>query len=391
MSDPVGSNYQNYTLILSQLQNVDPKTYFIHSDLTCTKITPITFLAWKALSLLPFFGRSLRNYIFDTNPAKIQQTLNNLKNCNKDKNTDTAFIDLFNKAVTKFNEIAPKYQVETYPPSTVLTTPPASSIVHQSSQAPSLLQDPNSMSIRPDISKDLLKKYQSSKLKLIEEIDVKNYLLSKIPAESIQKEQLQQAANSFQLNIGLITRAAGVIQDPAGAAIGQTCAPENSTAEGLSRAIYNKFKNRLQPIPRIESGKSQFNATKDPDAKRILHTHAPHLSSVKNVNDAVDALSDTYYNAIVAFLTNTDHQQNTLNLCAVSAGIYSASFALPFGQATHLDPSITLTSLTIALVHVIHQNNQALNGKTINIFYTENQPLNIRAQAIDRSLKNLGL
>jgi hypothetical protein len=353
-------------------------------------------IAWKALSFIPFFGRSLRNYIFDTNLAKAQQTLNSIKVLSRNQNIEPKFKELFNNAVAKFNQIAPKYQVETYPLPKPLKPPLTSSIVDQSIvdqsiEVASLLQDPNSVSIHPDTSRALFEKYQSSKLKLIEETDIKNYLLSKLPAENIQKEQLQQAANSFHLKIGFISRSEGVIQDPAGAAIGIKQVPEKSTASGLSRTIYNKFQGRLQPIPRIESGKSQFNTTTDLDAKRVLHTHSPHLSCARNVNAAIDALSDTYYNAINAFLTNTDHQQNTLNLCAVSASIYSDSFGLTFGKVTHIDPSMTLTSLTIALVRVIHENNQALNGKTINIFYTENTPLNAKAAAIDLNLKNLFL
>jgi hypothetical protein len=141
----------------------------------------------------------------------------------------------------------------------------------------------------------------------------------------------------------------GVIQDPAGSAIGA----ELPIGGGASGAIYNTFD--LNPIPWIEEGECIFNSIKG-EGRRVLHTHSPVLEgSPHNHDDRIAAILDlanAYYNAIVMFNERAGElgdDGKLLNLVPVSASIYAGRFLRrEFGNG-HLDVSFTFASIAIAL------------------------------------------
>jgi hypothetical protein len=208
--------------------------------------------------------------------------------------------------------------------------------------------------------------------KWIETANLKSYLEEKYGMTS---EQVEAASAKFTLQVGNILDAAGVIQDPAGSAVGSSFL----SGGGLSGAIYSTF-NKLNTIPRIARGASWLN-TGDP---HILHTHSPHLAQVKDLDSAIHLISAAYLSAIEVF-TN-ESQEDTLNLCAISAVIYAGSFQV--AELGHLDPSITLTALCIALHQYILNNPDGLNKKNINLYYQQgNDQLIQRAIEVDSALR----
>lgn len=189
----------------------------------------------------------------------------------------------------------------------------------------------------------------------------------------LTEEELHAAARRFDLVFGSITEEKeGVIQDPAGSAVGANAL----IGGGLSGAIYKKFGEDLQVIPHIEPGASLLNSGEHPNARRILHTYSPHLGSCENLRVAMTRLSDAYLGAIREFVNQSDrHKQNTFNLCAISAAIYGAHFRIIWPEAQgagHIDPSLTEGALCTAIARYLRENPEGLQNKELRLFYLRN-------------------
>lgn len=198
-------------------------------------------------------------------------------------------------------------------------------------------------------------------LKKIEDNDIEDFLQS-YKIEELEK--IQKAANSFTLKKGTITgKETGLIQDPAGVAVG---AKDFGGCSGRSEAIYTNYQG-LAPIPNIDSGASVLNSAN----KRILHTHAHRLGPNDTLFTAIEKIKKSYLSAIEIFVEQVDeHKQTELNLCPVSAQIFAGPFrAKEFG---HLDPFITEFALSQAIAEYKETKRNFLEGKTISLFYYDN-------------------
>ncbi|PIS00436.1 MAG: hypothetical protein COT84_07510 [Chlamydiae bacterium CG10_big_fil_rev_8_21_14_0_10_35_9] len=215
--------------------------------------------------------------------------------------------------------------------------------------------------------------------KLIRPEAILSYLQTEF---NIQPEDAYKASSHFNISIGSILISQGVIQDPAGSAIGSGRKPSGG---GLSGAIYKQFGN-LSPIPQISSGNSILNESNS----RILHTHSPFLQNGMDLKTAITQIKDAYLNAITLFVNTKDvHMQNTLNLCAISASIYGGEFAKAGPGGNHIDPSISETALCIALVEYLRENPHTLDDKIINLFYLDNnQALVTKAMEVKEVLSS---
>jgi len=167
----------------------------------------------------------------------------------------------------------------------------------------------------------------------------------------------------------------GIIQDPAGSAIGTGMAPSGGGASG---AIYGKF-HPLDPIPAIKQGESIFNTA--PAGKRLLHTYSPNLfalslspSLADDCQTALERIANAYANA---YLAGNDaaalpggplEHVSLLNFSPISAAIFAGSFKYNFGKDSkgnpilHLHPSYTLTALWIAQASLLAENVPLLSS-----------------------------
>jgi hypothetical protein len=158
----------------------------------------------------------------------------------------------------------------------------------------------------------------------------------------------------------------GVIQDPAGSAIGA----QYLFGAGASGAIYDTFE--LNPIPWIEPEQCVFNSTSY-DGKRVLHTHSPTLEgSPHKHNDrmkAIISLSNAYYNTIIAFNEKSNELGNDgklLNMVPISASIFAGRFLRKLGGG-HLDPSFTFMAIAVAIGKLL-LNKQQIPKMTIYFY-----------------------
>ena len=160
---------------------------------------------------------------------------------------------------------------------------------------------------------------------------------------TLSLERYQQAANVYELALGSISdQPTGVIQDPAGSAIGTGFPPMGG---GLSGAIYRMY--QLDPIPHIEPGCAILNSATG-EGRRILHTHSYQLHNAADIWDATKKIAESYLQAIHVFIANMQvHGQNSLHFSAVSAAIFAGQYRNPLYN--HLDPSVT----QLALVHAL--------------------------------------
>ena len=211
---------------------------------------------------------------------------------------------------------------------------------------------------------------------------------------NVSLQDLGEASQRFSVQAGSISdESKGIIQDPAGSAVGSGSSPSGS---GLSGAIYGKFK-KLAPIPSIAQGQSIFNSNGEPDSKRILHTYGYELSSAGgDLKKAVALIKDSYLNAIKVFVSdaNTVSEaagRDTFNLCAVSAAIYGSLFTSPFGTNSHIDPSMTEVALALAMAEYLKSNPDGLKNKELKLFYygASTDALVQRAQAVKGELDRL--
>jgi hypothetical protein len=157
---------------------------------------------------------------------------------------------------------------------------------------------------------------------------------------------------------GVQTARAGVIQDPAGSAIGTGHRPSGGGASG---AIYAQFPD-LQPIDRIEPRSAICNRSTGP-GRRVLHTHSPMLAGSPNVagerQQTLADLSNCYYNALLAVSRRSaalGPDGTLLNLVPVAAAIYGGNFVHPRFDPAHLDPTYTLTAILIALGELLRNH-----------------------------------
>lgn len=157
---------------------------------------------------------------------------------------------------------------------------------------------------------------------------------------------------------GVQSAAVGVIQDPAGSAIGTGCHPSGGGASG---AIYGKFLD-LQPIDNMAPRSAIFNRSTGA-GRRVLHTHSPILDGKPTSEGArsrvLEDLSNCYYNALVAVNERSaalDKDGALLNLVPVSASIFARAFRRNHYDAPHLDPSYTLTAIMVAIGEMLKGN-----------------------------------
>jgi hypothetical protein len=141
----------------------------------------------------------------------------------------------------------------------------------------------------------------------------------------------------------------GVIQDPAGSAIGSGHRPAGAGASG---AIYQRFPD-LMPIPSIGPRSAIFNSSTGP-GRRVLHTSSPRLAGSPGRNEdrrqVIEDLANAYANALVAFgdrAGDLGADGTRLNLVPVSAGIFAGRFTDP--TLDHLHPSYTICAVIRAL------------------------------------------
>lgn len=138
----------------------------------------------------------------------------------------------------------------------------------------------------------------------------------------------------------------GVIQDPAGSAVG---APR-LRGGGASGAIYGAFAD-LRPIPAMAPGAAVGNASTGP-GRRVLHSHSPSLQGDPRDERAraavLVALGEAYANAVVAFAERAPElgdDGHELHLVPLSSSIYAGAFARDEFASPHLDPSYTLVAV----------------------------------------------
>lgn len=167
----------------------------------------------------------------------------------------------------------------------------------------------------------------------------------------------------------------GVIQDPAGSAVGASEKPTDCGAGGASGQIYKKFTD-LKPIPNMDVCSAIFNSSSGP-GMRVLHTYSPQLEgSPKEGNARASALqnmSNAFYNAFIAFGEYSEILEDDgklINLVPISAAIFANKFITIFNkdshQIRHLHPSYTITSILLALVYLEERGKKIPD---ISIYY----------------------
>lgn len=199
---------------------------------------------------------------------------------------------------------------------------------------------------------------------------------------SITDEQIVSSAHQYDVVLGSITHESGVIQDPAGSAVGTGFRPMGG---GLSGAIYRLY--TLDPIPNIAPCESILNTA---TGCRVLHTHSPAIFNAVDVWDAVRQISAGYYSALVEFIeTHVRHGESTLNLCALAAGIFAGRFSNP--EYGHLDPTITQVALVHALIQCDLSHPKTIELYRIRLFYFGNPleptPLFLKVQQVHAALR----
>lgn len=155
-------------------------------------------------------------------------------------------------------------------------------------------------------------------------------------------------------NIGIDAAPSGVLQDPAGSAVG---APALAGG-GASGRIYARFPD-LHPIPAMPPQAAVCNASSGP-GRRVLHSHSPQLAGrPEREADRIanlTALATTYANALLALDAEREwlgDDAGVCNLVPVAASIYAGAFARDrIFEHAHLDPSYTIVAVVIAMAHV---------------------------------------
>ena len=169
---------------------------------------------------------------------------------------------------------------------------------------------------------------------------------------------------------GVQTAPLGVIQDPAGSAVGSGSSPSGGGASG---AIYQAFPDLL-PIPAMQPGDAVFNASPGP-GRRVLHSFSPQLRGKPGVAADREArlgeLATAFLNALAAMAERAPHlgdDGGLLNLVPLSASIFAGAFRDP--DLRHLDPSYTLAA-TLLAVDVALTRGISLVPMTLSYFDPE--------------------
>ncbi len=157
------------------------------------------------------------------------------------------------------------------------------------------------------------------------------------------------------LHKGVQSCPSGVVQDPAGSAVGSGVKPSGG---GGSGAIYGHFHD-LDPVPSIQPGEAIFNSSTGPGS-RVLHSYSPEFhrdTTHLDVNDpdncqwVLQELANAYLNAyrakhMVDGTPPTETDQAIFNACPLSGRIFAGRFKNTI--LNHLDPSYTIPAMLIA-------------------------------------------
>jgi hypothetical protein len=188
-------------------------------------------------------------------------------------------------------------------------------------------------------------------------------VLDEIKAKSIKIEP-----NSVQ------SASTGIIQDPAGSAVGQA----KPSGGGASGGIYKAFPD-LDGIPKIGHGASVFNTSSGP-GKRVLHTYSPEFSMenlkpsiTADCNRALTLLTNAYINAYLASAdasadpTGNMHGTVLINLVPLSGKIFAGNFAdkslaKEIFEVGHLHPSYTIASILLAQGYLFQNKDNVLDA-----------------------------
>ncbi len=172
----------------------------------------------------------------------------------------------------------------------------------------------------------------------------------------------------------------GVIQDPAGSAVGQS----KPFGGGASGGIYAAFPD-LEGIPKMGHGDSVFNTSVGP-GKRVLHTYSPEFSmenlrpsDISNCNRALDLLTNAYINAYTASAdaaadsSNNLHGITLINCVPLSGKIFAGHFqdkslAKDEFDGGHLHPSYTIAAMLLAQAYLYTNKISVLS--TALYYYT---------------------
>lgn len=180
------------------------------------------------------------------------------------------------------------------------------------------------------------------------------------------------------INGDIQSAAHGIIQDPAGSAVGAMQDPAKlSGVGGASQAIYAAFPD-LKPIPQIPVGASVFNSSTGA-GRRVLHTYSPTLAgSPADVDDcqaAVEHIANAYRNALLccnnppAALSGSQ-DADVVNLIPVSGAIFAGPFRYHFASL-HLHPSYTLVAIALAQLSLLQAGSPVLPAT----LYYHDQPV----------------
>ncbi|PHI18356.1 hypothetical protein CEQ90_18440 [Lewinellaceae bacterium SD302] len=193
-----------------------------------------------------------------------------------------------------------------------------------------------------------------------EYLDVANHGLKDLPALlktlGCSDGEITTASQDNLVVQGSVASAPdGVIQDPAGSAIGSGRKPAGG---GGSGAIYAHFPD-LEPVPAIQETEAIFNSSDGPGG-RVLHSYSPHLHGVPtdpaDAQRALQDLANAYLNALRAKRDNTDSQLTDkdlqlFNAVPLSGRIFAGSFIN--SALNHLHPSYTVAALLLAQAEML--------------------------------------
>lgn len=156
-------------------------------------------------------------------------------------------------------------------------------------------------------------------------------------------------------NKGVQSCPTGVVQDPAGSAVGTGRKPSGG---GGSGAIYGHFHD-LDPVPKINPGEAVFNTSTGPGG-RVLHSYSPEIyrdTAHQDTTDPINCqwvleeLANAYLNAYRAKsmldgTPPTEKDFDVFNACPLSGKIFAGNYKNTV--LNHLDPSYTITAMLIA-------------------------------------------
>ena len=184
------------------------------------------------------------------------------------------------------------------------------------------------------------------------------------------------------INKGVQSAHIGVVQDPAGSAIGSGHFPSGS---GGSGAIYKHFSD-LKPVPQINQTEAVFNESEQ-DGGRVLHSYSPYLngspSDLKDCTTALQDLSNTYFNAFMAErllppAPGTPEVVTEFGAVPLAGRIFAQAFKNE--TLNHLHPGYTIASLLIAHAEMIRANKTL---PAVKVYYFDSTVYNVAVSVLD--------